>query len=258
MCNAKVSYSKYFPIKADKSIYTEDLYPILRVILRFLEKAKVDFDYRDKYISVSQNLSGPQIVFAAPGTKDHDNIYLSMRKCSLWCKAIYQLSQMTAYCFIHCHNGNYNQSVNWIDALISESFTLFMLEYFQYHWSSCSLSQSNPSYYTAIAEYKVDIMNERGIDYISKIKTQSELEDFNKNILSDSQKYHNETIFLANAIKKSTLAGLFAYRDYVKEGTLILDTESYRAAFPRNKAVNYLCSLQDKIMRNISANRIEK
>ena len=47
---------------------------------------------------------------------------------------------------------------------------------------------------------------------------------------------------------------MLAYRDYVIEGTLMLDTQKYRNDFPGNDAVDYICSLQDRIMANIISN----
>lgn len=61
-------------------------------------------------------------------------------------------------------------------------------------------------------------------------------------------------ICLYKKITKARIWGLLAYKDYVIEDTLILDTQKYRNDFPKNDAVDYICSLQDGIMTNINEN----
>ena len=81
-----------------------------------------------------------------------------------------------------------------------------------------------------------------------------DLQEFNDNCQDDRANRRREMICLYKRITKACILGLLAYRDYVIKGTLILDTQKYRNDFPGNDAVDYICSLQDRIMANIISN----
>lgn len=53
---------------------------------------------------------------------------------------------------------------------------------------------------------------------------------------------------LYSIIQKEDIIGLIQYKDYIQWNTIVLNTKQYKEAYPDNKAVSYLCHLQDNIL----------
>lgn len=132
--------------------------------------------------------------------------------------------------------------------------SLYFLDHFSKKWCFLPVSVKNRNYAKKFIIYAQNVINGPSIISIENIKTEQELQLFNIKCEKERANRRREMICLYKKITKAYILGLLAYRDYVIEGTLMLDTQKYRNDFPGNDAVNYICSLQDRIMANIISN----
>lgn len=247
-------HKDFFNIIENSDTHTEYIKPINDFIVDFFQNIGANFDYQTRLIFTT-NRPAPRFCSTIDNPQNQqDLILLSIDNCSYWCKVIYQLSHELTHCYIFCHNKHKSQEINWIEETICEALSLFFLKYFFINWKSIELSKINFGFSKHIATYLDDILKEPWRKAIANIKTQKDLQEFNDNCQDDRAKRRREMICLYKKITKACILGLLAYRDYVIEGTLMLDTQKYRNDFQGNDAVDYICSLQDGIMANIISN----
>ena len=249
-------YNAYFKIEYNKSAETENIKPINDELLEVFYKIKADFDYQYRDIRLTDKDSPIYCPIELNPTYQKDVIYLAMNKCSLREQLVYQLSHELTHCFIHCHNKNLKQKIKWIEETICEAMSLYFLDHFSKKWCFLPISVKNRNYAKRFSLYLQQELSKNPILVIPYIKTEQELQLFNIKCEDERGKRRNERdcLFEKITINFHYILGLLAYRDYVIEGTLILDTQKYRNDFPRNDAVDYICLLQDKIMTNINSN----
>lgn len=85
---------------------------------------------------------------------------------------------------------------------------------------------------------------------LTQAKDQSELEDINYSAQVAEKRIDRkeEVRYLYSVLKITDVIGLLRYREYMIDGSILLDTERYRNVFFGNKAVAYLCGIQESIM----------
>lgn len=249
-------YNAYFKIEYNKSAETENIKPINDELLDVFQNAKADFDYQYRDIRLTDKDYPQYCPIELNPTYQKDVIYLAMNKCSLREQLVYQLSHELTHCFIHCHNKNLKQEIKWIEETICEAISLYFLKHFSIKWCFLPVSVKNRNYAKQFSLYLQQKLSQKSIIVIPYIKTEQELQMFNNKCEDEREKRRNERNCLFDKIARNYhyILGLLAYRDYVIEGTLMLDTQKYRNDFPGNDAVDYICSLQDGIMANIISN----
>lgn len=247
-------YNAYFKIEYNKSAETENIKPINDELLDVFQNAKADFDYQYRDIRLTDKDYPQYCPIELNPTYQKDIIYIAMSDCSLWNQLVYQLSHELTHCFVHCHNKNLKQEIKWFEETICEAMSLYFLDHFSKKWCFLPVSVKNRNYAKKFIIYAQNVINGPSIISIENIKTEQELQLFNIRCEKERANRRREMICLYKKITKSCILGLLAYRDYVIEGTLMLDTQKYRNDFPGNVAVDYICSLQDGIMANIISN----
>lgn len=247
-------YNAYFKIEYNKSAETENIKPINDEMLDVFQNAKADFDYQYRVIRLTDKDYPQYCPIEQNPTYQKDIIYLAMSDCSLWNQLVYQLSHELTHCFVHCHNKNLKQKIKWVEETVCEAMSLYFLDHFSKKWCFLPVSVKNRNYAKQFNLYLQQELFKKPIIVIPYIKTEQELQLFNDKCEVDRANRRREMICLYKKITKSCILGLLAYRDYVIEGTLMLDTQKYRNDFPGNVAVDYICSLQDGIMANIISN----
>lgn len=249
-------YNAYFKIEYNKLAKTENIKPINDELLEVFYKIKADFDYQYRDIKLTDKDSPEYLAIERSPRIQKDIIYIAMSDCSLWNQLVYQLSHELTHCFIHCHNKNLKQEIKWIEETVCEAMSLYFLDHFSKKWCFLPISAKNSNYAKRFSLYLQQELYQKPIIVIPYIKTEQELQLFNIKCEDERGKRQNERdcLFEKITINYHCILGLLSYRDYVIEGTLILDTQKYRNDFPKNDAVDYICSLQDEIMTNINAN----
>lgn len=178
-----------------------------------------------------------------------DLVVLNCSGFSYWCQVIYQLSHELAHCTIsHMNEGCYTCSTSWIEETICEATSLYSLRWFSENWDSVFLSKLTPAYSKNIETYLVDILTKKGTNRLSNCKSIYELEEINRTSAEMREDRRNEMKWLYTLLGGNGLFALFSYRKFIMPGTIILDTVSYSSAFQSIDAVQYLCSLQDRIL----------
>lgn len=182
---------------------------------------------------------------------DNDKIGIKMADDSYWCQLIYQLSHELCHYVIYLNNhANYNV-VNWLEESICEAFSLYCLHYWMSKWRIIGF-KINQKYNEEIKKYLKDITEKLK----NKNQELSLTDDINESILKEinsvAQSKRNRrgkfVCELSNKIKKESLIGLINYQKYVLNEVFV-DTKNYYSKF-NNDAVEYICSIQDKIMWN--------
>lgn len=227
-------HSDYFYVKRNAEIYTEHAEDIMRVITGHYQSLGLDFDYVPRDIIVRTDLNCPKFVLAANNpTLARDAIYLTCKRCSLWCKVVFQLGHELTHCYIYCHNPDESKFVNWIEETICEAAALYFLTYFNKNWSDVPLSEINPGYASAFVEYIADEIEYEKRDKLSTITTYRELVALDKTSqINRDERLYAVTVLWSKMVARD-LKGLMSYRDFVKSGTILLDTVNIAKPFRR-------------------------
>lgn len=179
-----------------------------------------------------------------------DYILLDAKGYTYWSQIIYQLAHEMTHCIIHILSNVGTRSTPWIEETICEAMSLYFLDYFATNWSRCSLSNFNAEYGSSIWEYLNILLLNDGNFRLTQAKDQSELEDINCSAQVAEKRIDRkeEVRYLYSVLKITDVIGLLRYREYMIDGSILLDTERYRNVFFGNKAVAYLCGIQESIM----------
>lgn len=243
-----MEYDYYFDILNGKN--KDNLKIILHEILAVFEKIGLDFDCKPINIQY-QNKGYPQfcLVKENPGL-EKDTICLTVSDYSYWCQTVYQLSHELTHCFIHCHNMDKRYYSSWVEETICEAVSLYFLAYFRDNWANTQLYPYNPKYSESFAQYHKGVELKDGNNRLSNCRGYDNLMDIERTSQDKREDRKNEMLDLYPLISERNIKGLIYYRDFVIKDSKILDTENYITAYPDNMAVNYLCELQDKILRS--------
>lgn len=184
-----------------------------------------------------------------PG-QDSDWIILSTSSYSFWCQVIYQLSHELTHCIIYNLNRNKASKISWVEESICELMSLVLLRHFADSWNECSLSVNNRGYSESIRSYLSNLLDERGNHRLSNCHSWQELLSINHTSQSQREDRKAEVYKLYYLIKLSDIEGLLHYKDFVSPTLLLINTQQYRAAFPQNKSIDMICSLQEHSLQD--------
>lgn len=179
-----------------------------------------------------------------PG-QDSDWIILNTSSYSFWCQVIYQLSHELTHCIIYNLNRDKASKISWVEESICELMSLVLLRHFADNWNECSLSVNNRGYSGSILSYLSNLLDERGNYRLSNCHSWQELLGINHTSQSRREDRKEEVRKLYYLIKLSDIEGLLHYKDFVSPTLLLINTQQYRAAFPQNKSIDMICSLQE-------------
>lgn len=179
-----------------------------------------------------------------------DYILLDAKGYTFWSQIIYQLAHEMTHCIIHILSNVGTRSTPWIEETICEAMSLYFLDYFATNWSRCSLSNFNAEYGSSIRTYLNNLLLNDGNCRLTQAKDQCELEDINCTAQVTEKRIDrkNEVQNLYSVLKITDVIGLLRYREYMIDGSILLDTERYRNDYFGNKAVAYLCGIQESII----------
>lgn len=242
----KRCYNDYFVIGTAEVCSTEeilDLTILKEMILDHFEELGLDFDYKRKVIYKNKE---DKPFFCVKQNKP-SFINLHVKSMFYWSQVIFQLSHEMTHCFIECHNPKV-MTVSWIEETICEAMSLYFLNFYSKNWKKCELEIFNANYNKYIEDYLDDNLEDEGTDRLENCSSLKELKDIEKTSTTQREDRNNEMKKLFTYIKKENIEGLINYRDYIIEDSILLDTKKYRSKYPDNKAVEYICSLQDNIL----------
>ena len=245
------NYKDYF-IYGDGFSYPEYLEKIVGIIVDEYEALGCRFDDRTHRILPTDG-SHPTF-FPSDG-----RIVLSFRRCSLWCKVIYQTAHELTHLFMNSHLPDQNKHASWVEEIVCEAATLCFLHYFANNWRVYGsrvrrLSRCNPGYASAVTEYLEDALADYRADasrasaHLSDFTTYGELLRHNVAASEAREVHAAEVLRLYSVLSLRELAALIRYRDYLLPGKVLLDEDAYLAAYPCD-SVRTLLSFQKKIVR---------
>ena len=104
-------------------------------------------------------------------------------------------------------------------------------------------------YNISIKQYLNDILKKNGTKRLTNCKNFTELI-----IINETSEYRREDRLdemkkLFELIDEKSIVGLINYKDYVLDGKILLDCNRYTKQFTSNKAVSYLCKIQNNIVK---------
>lgn len=186
-------------------------------------------------------------------------IVLSFRRCSLWCKVIYQTAHELTHLFMHAHRPDLRREARWVEEVVCEAATLHFLRYFAQNWRVFGsrvrrLSRRNPSYDAAVREYLEEELADyraaasRAIAHLSDFTTYDALLRHDAAASDEREIHAAEVLRLYDVLTFRDLAALIRYRDYTIPGKVLLAGDAYLAACPC-PSVRTLLSFQSNILR---------
>ena len=205
----------------------------------------------DEPVMITNNPNADAPVFFSKSNSHFpfDTIILNCAGFSYWCQVIYQLSHELAHCAIsRINDGNQGNKVSWIEETICEAASLYSLKWFSDNWASVSISERNPTFSENIKTYLEDLLSKEGTKRLSNCRSVCELEEINRTSQEKRDDRRNEMNRIFSLLGDEDLFALFSYRNFVKPGTIALDTTAYSKAYQSVNAVHYLCALQDQIL----------
>ncbi|MCR4647332.1 MAG: hypothetical protein K5695_18315 [Oscillospiraceae bacterium] len=147
--------------------------------------------------------------------------------------------------------------VSWIEETICEAMALYYLDYYAQHWKETTLPEkvtknTDDLYMLLISselDHEINKDNEEAgsADYSLSDADPETLLYINDNAEEHREYRCNEMHKLSKKIQPACIAGLIEYSKYTDTETCLLRTDEYRAAFPDNAAVAYLCDISDEI-----------
>ena len=246
-----MGYGDFFYILSGEN--KDCLNVLMREILDVFEKIKLDFDDQPRNIE-HWDREYPQFSLAEENIQlEKDTIYLSVNNYLKWNQTVYQISHELTHCFIHCHNTDKRYYANWIEETICEAMSLYFLAHFRDNWADTPFYPYDPNYSNCFAKYLNDIEVKEGNSRLSNCRDYKELMDIDRTSQAQREDRKNEMLGLYRLISERNIKGLIYYRDYIVSDRKILNCAEYRAAYPYNFAVKYLCDLQDKILHDNKA-----
>lgn len=240
-----MSYAEYFECQKGYE-GLQYLESIKNDIVSFYEALNLDFDFQKKLIIGGADT--PRYCIGAKNNLPYDLILLTLTDFGVWDQTIYQLSHEITHCFIHCHNSNENVYASWLEETICEAMSLYFLSYFYETWKTNALCTINFMYDMYIKKYLQDILNKKGNNRLSLCNGYAELMEIDRTSQEQRDDRKNEMVGLYANIIKRDIKGLIQYRDYIYPNEKILNCEKYLQDYPFNRAVKYLCNLQNSIL----------
>lgn len=140
--------------------------------------------------------------------------------------------------------------VPWIEESVAECGSLLVLRNLSLRWYQCELHKVNSKYAKDIRKYlsdEITDMKTAGTQDLSACCNLNELKQLNDTATEHRENRSFEVVVLFDYIQKADdFSALLQYRKFVIPDTILLDVDAYISAYPDNKAVLYLCSLQPK------------
>ena len=165
-----------------------------------------------------------------------------------WCQQIYQLSHELTHFVIHEHNSDHDLCVKWIEETVCDAVSLYCFDVFAQKWEETPLGKRSPEYKNSLIDYRDGRIEEKKNSSTEPLLSAANADELKLiDAESESVRGHRsaEVLELYRMLTPDMLRGLVAYRDYT-DG-LYLVSDEYKAAFPGNKAVEYLCDISDRI-----------
>lgn len=250
--NKQYNYNKYFKIGSLNEISEMEkfyLQDIKKMIVNHFESIGIKYDY--EYRTVLRGKLGYPIFVpkVMNPTLKGEYIILSVDNYSYWCQVIYQLSHELTHCFIYCNNKDNNKKSKWIEETICEAMSLYYLKYFLNNWNATNLSKISPDYFKSIEKYLNNILKKEGTNKLSNCNNIQELMILNEHCEENREDRLNEMKTLYGLIDDASIEGLLKYKNFI-DGNDLLNIQKYKDNYQNNEAVNYICSIQRKILNN--------
>lgn len=179
-----------------------------------------------------------------------DLIIVDMESLDRWNQFVFQFSHEYTHYIIHCANDSQEQRSSWVEETICEAVSLFFLQYFWANWTQCELYNWDPGYCKYFKSYLESRLNTPGNHRLGQCYDVEELKAINQTSQDCREDRAEEMHSLYKMIRLvEDIEGLVHYKDFVVPETILLDTSKYRDAYPNSLAIQYLCSLQEKILK---------
>ena len=170
-------------------------------------------------------------------------IHLCAISTKNWCQVGYQLGYAMIHCLIdHLHPDD--PSITWVEELICETGTLYLLKLLAKHWSETPFGKEDPDYVQAIDTYINDNLSDKGTGALTRCADRLSLQKLNNTNLFDDR--INESHVLYSIMEDEDLLRLAEVRNYAADH-LLLHTHFWRSRANQSQAIEYICCLQEQI-----------
>ncbi|MBR1591716.1 MAG: dockerin type I repeat-containing protein [Ruminococcus sp.] len=193
-----------------------------------------------------------------PGTftgRDPVDIYLTTSHDSYWCKIVFQLSHEMTHYLVAEYRPDSDGYISWLEETICEAMSLYFLDVFYAEYENTELYSENSDYAKYFREYREEEMEAEmekvtGLEYSLSTANLNALKIINETGMTHREYRTSEMHMLYSYITPKNIEGLLKYRNFSDMETLTLNTVAYRAAYPNNEAVDYICSVCEGIIKN--------
>lgn len=224
---------------------------IIKFISKYFENIGLGIGAADLHIIKDSNRGYPQFCPQSLNPEiSCDRIYLSMDSFDFWCQFIFQAAHEFTHCVIHRLNSHEDRKALWIEEIICEAMSLIFLKTFADNWSSCALSSKSPYYCVNIQDYLNKRLEESGTNELKNCSSIMVLREIECDSCNSREKHREEMHQLYYLIQSDTdIQALVHYRDFIVPRTLFMEAQQYQSAYPLSIPVQYLCSLQENIVK---------
>lgn len=252
MISEKKAYFWCFTADQSCGMFFSEVEWVAAVIAGQFEAAGVEFDYMDCTIFNNPKMRCP-VYYDKEGNYvlPNDRIYITVDDLKNLKYIIYQLGHEITHYFTQRHHVDDGSKIKWVEETICEAAAFYFLEHFTTPelWQDYRVDLEYEKYYDKLKPYYQKLFIEKGNSALSEAD-QNALREIDNLAENDRALRCEEVKKLVSLIKThNDLKALVYYRDHTKKDGLLLDTESYRKAFPDCKAVAYLCELQENALR---------
>ena len=221
-----------------------DLELIKNIITKHFEEAGISTAADKCVVEHDESFEYPEFRYF----EEPCRIVLTNPDALYWCQQIYQLSHELTHFVTHEHNSDHDLAIKWIEETVCEAVSLYCFDVFADKWEETPLGKRSPEYKKSLLDYRDGRIEERRNNAVEPLLSKANADELKLiDAESESVRGHRgaEVLELYGILAPDMLKGLAAYRDYA-DG-LYLRSEEYKAAFPGNKAVEYLCHISDRI-----------
>lgn len=177
-------------------------------------------------------------------------INLAIKSFDYWCQVAFQFSHEFAHWLMYEISGNITVSASWLEEMIAEAFSLYVLKKLQIAWNYCKLSERNALFSESIKKYLDDLLAKTGTNAIENCNSVQKLDELNKTSESNRENHYEERKKLFYLLDETNVFGLFDYKRFCIQSSCSFDEAKYRKTYPNNLAVRYVCDLQKNINKN--------
>lgn len=184
------------------------------------------------------------------------HIVLAVKDFSFWCQVAFQFSHEFSHWAMYEKQKEMDEKqkeiyvpASWVEEIIAESFSLFVLKKLQMSWKYCELSEQNMYFSECIRCYLNDILRKEGTGAIENCDTIPKLEKLNQTSESNRENHFEEVKKLFYLLDEKNVFGLFDYKRFCYPSSFLFDESKYRTEYSGNPAVAFVCDLQRNIYK---------